>query len=160
MIGLLGKGVNFAVLAFTATWTTGTCDSCKIAQFIDVVQFTAPGHAWAYGCRSSWLGRWAVFGQQPYYNVVQAADAGRTWSEIARVKQYPDHPEFSFVDANHGWISWNEGMIRTADGGRKFVTPNVLAGSINIAQGAKFAAFTATEMPCILFHKRLYEHQQ
>jgi len=111
---------GLAKVPFMPTWTSGTCRDCDIAQWIDAIKFTGPGHAWAYGCRSSRFEHGAFLGQQPYCTVVETLDAGRTWKEIAGVESYPGHPNISFVNSNHGWISWSGGVIRTADGGRSW----------------------------------------
>jgi len=114
--GLLGQPVR---PPFTVTWFEGKCVHCKMATYLERVQWVSAKEAWGIGSRPRGAGD---------YVLVHTTDAGRTWREVPHTWQYAGPPAFSFFDASHGWFScWNvecpQDVVslevrRTVDGGK------------------------------------------
>ncbi len=112
---------------FDITWTKGACPRCKMAKFLDAVQFTTPQDAWARACRQAWLRPGAVTGQRPFCTVVHTTDGGLTWKEMPQIRQYPGPiagfwmPAICFLNPKEGWVSADSavdsGLFHTTDAG-------------------------------------------
>jgi photosystem II stability/assembly factor-like uncharacterized protein len=104
--------------SFELSWTKGRCPGCRIAVGLARVQFISRRDIWAVG----------TAGEPGEGIVVHSADAGRTWREVSRTRQYPADPDgppaFWFLDAMRGWIAWwnaaddEPKIISTRDGGQ------------------------------------------
>ncbi|HEY1755894.1 MAG TPA: hypothetical protein VGG72_10895 [Bryobacteraceae bacterium] len=114
-----GQNRTAAIAPFTLTWSAGKCLGCKVAAALGAIQFVSRSEAWAVGFGGGRGGANVV--------VVHSTDAGRTWREVPRTRQYTDPDRqlaFSFLDIARGWIeSWGNlagdpEIIGTRDGGQ------------------------------------------
>ena len=86
---------------FTVSWLHGKCVDCKVATDLNRIQWVSRSEAWGIGSSFPPPGAQGAGD----YVLLHTVNGGNTWKEVPDTWQHAVPPEFSFLDASHGWLS-------------------------------------------------------